>query len=54
MGWKYGEKRDVEKKTHPDLLPFYDLPQDERDKDAIFLALVWLAKSLIKENKPKI
>jgi hypothetical protein len=51
MGWKYGEKRDVEKKTHPDLLPFYDLPQDERDKDAIFLALVWLAKSLIKENK---
>lgn len=51
MGWKYGEKRDVEKKTHPDLLPFYDLPQDERDKDAIFLALVWLAKSLTKENK---
>jgi hypothetical protein len=46
MGWKYGEKRDVEKKTHPDLVPFYDLPQDERDKDAIFLALVWLAKYL--------
>ena len=35
MGWKYGKERDVDKKTHPDLLPFYNLPQDERDKDAI-------------------
>lgn len=46
MGWKYGETRDVGNKTHPDLLPFNELPQDERDKDAIFLAFVWLAKSL--------
>ena len=27
-------------------LPIYDLPKDERDKDAIFLVLVWLAKYL--------
>ncbi len=46
MGWKYGKARNVEKKTHPDLLPFDELPQDERDKDAIFLAFVWLAKRL--------
>ena len=51
MGWKYGEKRDTEKKTHPDLLPFHNLPQDERDKDAIFLALMWLAKSLYSQLK---
>jgi hypothetical protein len=47
MGWKYGKKRDVVKKTHPDLVPFYDLPKDERDKDSIFLALVWLTKHLL-------
>jgi hypothetical protein len=50
MGWKYGEKRDIEKKTHPDLVPFDDLPQDEKDKDAVFLALIWLAKSILKFN----
>jgi len=47
MGWKYGKERDAVKKTHPDLVPFDELPRDERDKDAIFLALVFLAKSLI-------
>jgi len=47
MGWKYGKKRDVTKKTHPDLVPFKDLPKDEQDKDAIFLALVWLVKHLL-------
>ena len=50
MGWKYGEKRDVEKKTHPDILPFSQLPKDERDKDAIFLVVVWIVKKL-KELK---
>jgi len=47
MGWKYGEKRDVKKKMHPDLVPFDKLPKDEKDKDAIFLALIWLAKSIL-------
>lgn len=47
MGWKYGEKRDPVAKIHPDLVPFYDLPQAERDKDAIFLAFVFLAKKIL-------
>lgn len=46
MGWKYGKVRDTEAKTHPDLVPFNELPQPEKDKDAIFLAFVWLAKQL--------
>ena len=46
MGWKYGKKRDVVKKTHPDILPFYQLSKDERDKDAIFLAVVWVIRNL--------
>ena len=49
MGWKYGRKKDASKKTHPDMLPFYDLPKDERDKDAIFLAVVWTAKRLLNK-----
>ena len=51
MGWKYGKKRDVVKKTHPDMLPFSKLPKDERDKDAIFLAFVWLARHLITQTQ---
>ena len=43
MGWVYGAVRDTEKKTHPDMVPFNDLPKDERDKDEIFLALVAFA-----------
>lgn len=46
MGWKYGEVRDAELKTHPDMLPFNELPKDEKDKEAIFLAFVWIAKHL--------
>ncbi len=38
MGWQYGEVRDPEKKTHPDMVPFSELPESERQKDAIFLA----------------
>lgn len=47
MGWKYGKARDIVKKTHPDMVPFNDLPKDEKDKDSIFLSFVWLAKDLI-------
>jgi hypothetical protein len=38
MGWQYGEVRDPVAKTHPDMVPFSELPESERQKDAIFLA----------------
>jgi hypothetical protein len=47
MGWKYGEVRDPRKKTHPDMVDFNELPEDEQQKDAIFLAFVFLAKKLL-------
>ncbi len=50
MGWTYGPTRDPIKKTHPDMVPFNELPKDERDKDAIFLMSVWLVKELLKEE----
>lgn len=33
QGWKYGEVKDFEKKTHPDLIPYCDLPDVEQRKD---------------------
>lgn len=44
MGWKYGTERNIDKKTHPDMIPFNDLPESERDKDEIFLRLCAVAK----------
>lgn len=44
MGWKYGEVYDRENKIHPDLVPYADLGQLERDKDAVFVALCEIAR----------
>jgi hypothetical protein len=33
QGWVYGEVKDFEKKMHPDLVPFDDLPIVEQRKD---------------------
>ena len=32
-GWVYGEQRDDEKKTHPCLVPYEDLPEEEKEYD---------------------
>ena len=47
MGWKYGEKYDREKRLHPDLVPYADLGQLERDKDAVFVALCEIARQWV-------
>jgi len=49
MGWVYGERHDREKKTHPDLVPYADLGQLERDKDAVFVDLCEIARQWIYE-----
>lgn len=33
QGWIYGKIKDMDKKTHPDLVPFDKLPKIEKDKD---------------------
>ena len=33
QGWRWGERRDDEKKTHPDLVPYAELPDEEKDYD---------------------
>jgi len=33
QGWTYGEQRDEEKKTHPCLVPYDQLSEEEKDYD---------------------
>lgn len=33
QGWTYGEQRNDEKKTHPCLVPYEDLPEEEKEYD---------------------
>lgn len=39
-GWVYGEEKDLEKKTHPLLVPYADLPVHQRLKDFVFFGIV--------------
>ena len=34
-GWTYGPQRDDALKTHPDLVPYGDLPEEEKEYDRI-------------------
>jgi RyR domain len=52
MGWTYGEVRDPVAKTHPDMVPFADLGWEERNKDAVFVALCEMARQWILDEEP--
>lgn len=39
-GWVYGEEKDEEAKTHPCIVPFEELPVEQKAKDYIFCATV--------------
>lgn len=39
-GWTFGEVKDAEAKTHPCLVPYAELPPEQRRKDALFGAVV--------------
>ena len=47
MEWSYGTVYDREKKIHPDLVPYEQLEQLEKDKDAVFIALCEIARQWI-------
>lgn len=53
MGWVYGEVYDREKRIHPDLVPYAELGQLERDKDAVFVALCEIARQFIYDLEAK-
>jgi hypothetical protein len=39
-GWKFGSVKDAERKEHPCIVPFGELPQEQKSKDFIFTAIV--------------
>ena len=39
-GWRYGEIKDADAKTHPCLVPYAELPEHQQAKDRLFLAIV--------------
>ena len=39
-GWTYGPVKDLVAKTHPCMVPYSQLPEFQRKKDALFLAIV--------------
>jgi len=39
-GWKYGEVKDAELKTHPCFVPYEQLPKEQQAKDHLFKGIV--------------
>lgn len=39
-GWVYGEVKDPVAKTHPCIVPYDKLPEEQKVKDALFVAIV--------------
>jgi len=43
-GWVFGEVKDADAKTHPCLVPYAELPEDQKIKDHLFSAIVTALK----------
>jgi RyR domain len=39
-GWRWGYEKDLERKTHPCLVPFDQLSSHQQDKNRLFIAIV--------------
>jgi hypothetical protein len=49
-GWRYGEVKDVDRKTHPCLVDYSQLPPEQQLKDRLFISIV-LALAPKKSNR---
>lgn len=50
-GWKYGPEKDAEKKEHPCLVEFAELPREQQAKDYIFRAIVHALRPFLEESE---
>lgn len=48
-GWRYGEVKDPEAKTHPCIVPFDQLPAEQQVKDYLFAAVVDVMTMRLRE-----
>ena len=44
-GWKFGLVKDPEKKEHPCYIPYEQLPEEQKKKDSLFIAIVHTLQS---------
>jgi len=47
-GWVLGEEKDEEEKTHPCMVPFDELPEEQQHKDVLFKETVWIGLEAAK------
>ena len=50
QGWHHGAVKDAEKKTHPALVPYKDLPGDQKFKDYVFRGIVQSYKEYLTKE----
>lgn len=46
-GWQFGEVKDAVKKTHPCIVPYSSLPEEQKAKDKLFLNIVRSVEYLV-------
>lgn len=46
-GWKYGPVKDAATKEHPCFVPYEQLPEEQKAKDALFVGVVNAMKPLL-------
>jgi hypothetical protein len=49
-GWVFGPEKNPEKKEHPCMVPYNELPQEQRSKDYIFRSIIHAMASLADEE----
>lgn len=47
-GWKFGPVKDPEKKQHPCMVPYSELPESQRAKDDVFIVTVRQMAALLE------
>jgi hypothetical protein len=50
-GWKYGPTKDPAKKEHPCFVPYDQLPESQKAKDALFVGVVNALRALAAKTK---
>lgn len=51
-GWKHGPVKDLVRKEHPCMVPYEELPPEQRAKDTLFVAVVRATASALGWSPP--